>query len=217
MARIKTNVDKMLEAAMTVFSTKGYASSSVEDIIKEAAVARGTFYLYFESKRTAFEQVLAHVIEEIEKLAQGIPSGMVFRTPEYVYNRMLTSYARFFKLFQRNRAFARIVFTEAIGLDKGFDAQLEKHYDTHRTNIRRFLECVRQSGFARPFHIDVVTETIIAYTERCARIFIGGEAPGMDLDALARELADVEFLIVCNVTLADVRPAGPSAPAGTGN
>ncbi|MFH1707666.1 MAG: TetR/AcrR family transcriptional regulator [Planctomycetota bacterium] len=215
MARVKTNQDRMIEAALKVFATKGYAGTSVDDIIKAAEVARGTFYLYFESKHTAFEQVLTHVIGQIEKLLQGIPSGMIFRTPEDVYNRMLTTYARFLKLFQRNRAFARIVYTEATGADKGFDALLEKHYDTHRTNIRRFLECVRQSGFARSFHIDVVTETIIGYTERCARIFIGGEAPGMDLDALARELADTEFLIVSNVPLAEVRPALPAAPDGT--
>ena len=55
--RRKTSENKMLTAATRVFSSKGYASSSVSDIIKEAEVARGTFYLYFESKRAAFEKV----------------------------------------------------------------------------------------------------------------------------------------------------------------
>lgn len=45
---------KILGAARSVFSEKGYRSSTVTDVIEKAAVARGTFYRYFPNKREVF-------------------------------------------------------------------------------------------------------------------------------------------------------------------
>src|SRR5690606_25495730 len=42
--------EAILSAAKTVFRDKGYHQASVHDIIDEAQIARGTFYLYFSSK-----------------------------------------------------------------------------------------------------------------------------------------------------------------------
>ena len=38
---------QLLTAAMVAFGKKGYHGTQVSDIIYEADVARGTFYLYF--------------------------------------------------------------------------------------------------------------------------------------------------------------------------
>ena len=50
--------ERVLRAAMQVFAQKGYHATSVGDIIKQAEIARGTFYLYFENKRQIFEAIL---------------------------------------------------------------------------------------------------------------------------------------------------------------
>jgi AcrR family transcriptional regulator len=42
---------QILEAALDVFSQKGYGEATMPDIAKEAGVAVGTIYLYFPSKR----------------------------------------------------------------------------------------------------------------------------------------------------------------------
>jgi len=44
----------ILAAAKLVFREKGYHQASVHDIIDEARIARGTFYLYFASKQEVF-------------------------------------------------------------------------------------------------------------------------------------------------------------------
>lgn len=46
--------DQILAAARKVFRKKGYDNSTVSDIVQEAGVAQGTFYLYFPSKKEAF-------------------------------------------------------------------------------------------------------------------------------------------------------------------
>ena len=41
---------KLVNAAMAVFKKKGLEKTKVSDIVKQAGVAQGTFYLYFSSK-----------------------------------------------------------------------------------------------------------------------------------------------------------------------
>ena len=38
---------RLLDAAYTLFQEKGAANTTINDIVKEAKVAKGTFYLYF--------------------------------------------------------------------------------------------------------------------------------------------------------------------------
>jgi AcrR family transcriptional regulator len=47
----------LLCAAEAVFAEKGLAAAKVEDITRRAGLSKGAFYLHFESKEQAFEQV----------------------------------------------------------------------------------------------------------------------------------------------------------------
>jgi AcrR family transcriptional regulator len=41
---------RLLGAALTCFEQHGYAATTIEDVVAEAEVARGTFYLHFDNK-----------------------------------------------------------------------------------------------------------------------------------------------------------------------
>jgi AcrR family transcriptional regulator len=41
---------RLLNNAYELFGTKGFAETSISDIVKKAGVAKGTFYLYFKNK-----------------------------------------------------------------------------------------------------------------------------------------------------------------------
>src|SRR5271165_1345139 len=45
---------EILEAATKVFSSKGFADTTVDEIADEAGIAKGTIYLYFRSKRDIY-------------------------------------------------------------------------------------------------------------------------------------------------------------------
>jgi AcrR family transcriptional regulator len=65
--------EAILGAAKTVFRDKGYHQASVHDIIDEARIARGTFYLYFTSKQEVFGELvddfLARVRGEVRRIS----------------------------------------------------------------------------------------------------------------------------------------------------
>lgn len=49
---------QILDAALTVFSGKGYHATNVSDVAAEAGVSQGTIYWYFESKDELFHAAL---------------------------------------------------------------------------------------------------------------------------------------------------------------
>ena len=66
LARIRKQPEErkadLVEAAHTVFRTTGYAAANVTDIVKEAGVAQGTFYVYFDSKEAVFDAVAENIV-----------------------------------------------------------------------------------------------------------------------------------------------------------
>lgn len=49
--------ERIMQAAIEIFSAAGFDSASVADIAAAAEVAKGTLYLYFPSKEQLFEEV----------------------------------------------------------------------------------------------------------------------------------------------------------------
>lgn len=47
-----------MEAGIAVFAEKGYQRTKVSDDARRAGVAQGTFYLYFDSKKSLFLSLL---------------------------------------------------------------------------------------------------------------------------------------------------------------
>ena len=67
--KMKKNERKqeLLRIAYNMFLSKGYDNTSIDDIINEAQIAKGTYYYYFESKEATLEEVINMMInEEIE-------------------------------------------------------------------------------------------------------------------------------------------------------
>jgi AcrR family transcriptional regulator len=58
---------ELLEAALQVFSSKGYRNTRLEEVAEAAGVTKGTIYHYFENK----EALLVGVIEHSQALAFG--------------------------------------------------------------------------------------------------------------------------------------------------
>ena len=54
--------DDILKAALLVFDRDGFEAAKMSDIAREAEVAKGTLYLYFESKVALLEGVITKEI-----------------------------------------------------------------------------------------------------------------------------------------------------------
>ena len=69
-----TKMNKLIEAAEELFTTKGFSQTSISDICKSAKTAVGTFYIYFNTKSDIYrymmkkyEQAIKHRLSEAIK------------------------------------------------------------------------------------------------------------------------------------------------------
>jgi AcrR family transcriptional regulator len=60
-ARGQRTRNKLLQAAEGAFGKQGFHATSIGDITREASVALGTFYVYFDSKDEIFLALVAHM------------------------------------------------------------------------------------------------------------------------------------------------------------
>ncbi|MEI5892178.1 TetR/AcrR family transcriptional regulator [Bacillus cereus] len=66
---------EILETAESLFITKGYTKTTVNDILKEIGIAKGTFYHYFKSKEEVMDEIIMRIIKEDVAKAKVIVSN----------------------------------------------------------------------------------------------------------------------------------------------
>jgi AcrR family transcriptional regulator len=65
--RGQRTLDRLVNAAEKVFTRKGFLETRMSDIAKQAKVAHGTVYTYFDSKEEVFLAVATRAVEDILK------------------------------------------------------------------------------------------------------------------------------------------------------
>ena len=58
---------QILSAAMTCFLRKGYHRATMDDIVNESGLSKGTLYWYFKSKKELFLALIQTILEPIEQ------------------------------------------------------------------------------------------------------------------------------------------------------
>ena len=63
---------EIINTALKIFIHKGYEKTSVNDILNEIGIAKGTFYHYFKAKEEVLDAVIADttgtIVNKIEKI-----------------------------------------------------------------------------------------------------------------------------------------------------
>jgi AcrR family transcriptional regulator len=64
--------EELLNTAKVLFYSKGYAQTSVRDIIDTIGIAKGTFYHYFDSKVALLEELVTQLIEQSLEMFEAV-------------------------------------------------------------------------------------------------------------------------------------------------
>lgn len=111
--------EKILEAAIKVFSERGYHATRVDDIAEESQTSKGSIYFYFKSKQDIFLGLIHIFIDLLEKRVQRSISADGHGGAEQL-SQTLTEIIRLFKQY---RSLAKIVLIQAVGLGETFEDQ----------------------------------------------------------------------------------------------
>lgn len=143
----------ILAAATQVFKEKGYHATSVGDIIDAAQIARGTFYLYFTSKREIFAALSAGFLAVIRGSVRKISLDPAEGEP---LAQMRANFRRVIHTVLQHQDLATIVLRDD-ALDAEARAQLDLFYDQVIGLIGQAVRVGHRLGIARE-----CDETIIA-------------------------------------------------------
>jgi len=165
----------LLRCALEVFAEKGYHAASISDIISRAKVARGTFYLYFESKRTVFEQLLDEVIAAIQAKVRRIDPS---RGTEGVLAQLEANVYGVFETLLAARSTARLLVSQAVGLDPAFDQKLLEFFTRLLELLERSLATGQQMHLVLPMDRRVASMAILgSIKEILYHVAVGTELP----------------------------------------
>jgi len=64
--------EEILAVAADLFMRHGYEATSVEQIVRAAVIAKGTFYYHFPSKRVVLEAIARKVVERMVEVSQAV-------------------------------------------------------------------------------------------------------------------------------------------------
>jgi AcrR family transcriptional regulator len=133
----------ILDAALDVFSEKGFAEARLEDVAARAGVAKGTVYLYVSSKQELFaELVRAGIGAPFEALEARI---LALDAPVEAVLRNLLAFMRKEVLGTRRKEIVRLLISEA----GRFPEIAELYYREVIIRGLRVLRTVAERGMAR--------------------------------------------------------------------
>lgn len=173
---------RLLDAARTVFERIGYFDAGVEDIVKEAGVARGSFYTYFEDKLEVFRILSTEVNEAVLQAATAeLPQG----TGDPI-SRLHQSNIRYIATYRKNAAMYGLV-EQVATIDPEVHSDRLKHRNDHVARVTALIERWQHRGLADP---DIDAETaaglLVSMTSNFSYWwFVGNESHQYDQASLA--------------------------------
>ena len=136
----------ILAAARRVFSQKGYHEASIGDIIDEAQIARGTFYLYFNSKREIFAELRDAFLELIRGSVRRISLDPSDGAP---LQQMRANFRRVMTVVLEHEQLAAIMLRDPMSFDADTRVEVEQFFDQIITLVERAIEVGHALGMAR--------------------------------------------------------------------
>lgn len=110
--RAEARPDEMLDAALAVFSEKGFAATKVDEVARRAGVSKGTVYLYFPSKEALIEGIVRRAVAPIAD--QAAPDMAQFGGDPRLPIAMLIGSLRDLLKDPKNLALPRLILREVM-------------------------------------------------------------------------------------------------------
>lgn len=142
-------VQTIREAAAQVIAREGLGGASMQAIAKEAGIAKGTIYLYFQDREDLVLQTADHAFSRLlEALDEVFSSGLPFRQ---LFHLLLKT---IFEFFARDREFFRLYLSLKAPSGPKQDPELETRprpaqYQTYLKRLEDLLSRAMRSGEIR--------------------------------------------------------------------
>lgn len=178
----------LFEKAIELFSTYGYHQTKISDIVKSANLTQPTFYLYFQSKETLFNDLNEKFCHELTEIfsdsSNDINSGV------FGIDLIQESLKQIFDYFIENPNLTKIGFYEA-----------EQSADVKQMLVSKFVHIfntqLKESNVVKLADADILAESLVGSMERLTltNLLTNKTNP----EQLAKEICTIYFAAELNL------------------
>src|SRR6266849_542077 len=143
----------ILEAARKVFAKRGFHEATVDDIADAAGVAKGTVYLYYQSKRDVYfaalkfgiAQMYSLLVQELKKVSR----------PEDKLKALIAGKLAY---FDENRDFFKIYYSELGNIPSAHPGGIDNELKALYQEQARLVEAILKEGVRKKVLRNLRTE-----------------------------------------------------------
>ena len=184
-ARVEKRRRRLAQSALTLFATRGYNVTSVDEIVAGARASKSAFYEFFESKEHCFRDLLT---QEGGALIHDVLASAASGRDHHERLRLgITTFV--LSCFARSSV-ARLLIVESVGLSAGVD---QVRHDLQSQFAGAVAEEVRHAKSHDPFYADkdpqIFGRAVVGAVSDAVGYFL--THPGYDADALAESLCRI--------------------------
>lgn len=147
-----TTRERILSAAVKVFSTKGYHDTRVDEIVEESSTSKGAVYFHFPSK----QRIFLAIVEEFTGLLENKLLEAIAREPDGV-RRVNAALQIGLETFGKYRSIAKIFLVQASGLGQTFEEKRLAILARFAAVIKGYLDQAVAEGDIPPLDTEVAS------------------------------------------------------------
>jgi AcrR family transcriptional regulator len=177
----KGTKDRILDAALNIFSNKGYYDTKLDEIAVESQSSKGSIYFHFPNKEKLFIALVDQFADVLERnVTQAIenePQGIV---------RVQIALKSVLDTFGKYRRPAKILLVQAVGLGTVFEKKRMEVTDRFAELIRSYLQEAIDVGEIDAVDTEVVSHAWMGaiYNVVIQWVYIGEPTPERIMDSL---------------------------------
>ena len=149
---------RLVDSAKLAFADRGYHETSISEIVRQAGIARSTFYQYFDSKLHLFESILESFLQDLHESIEPI-SVTPGSAPTLI--QIQDNLARVLNLVLEEGDLTRMLMHNTGALDRTMVRRLEDFYSQAAGMIQRSLTRGVSMNLVRPCDTTIVSYSII--------------------------------------------------------
>lgn len=142
---------RILDAALSAFSRKGYHDTRLDDIVDESDTSKGAIYFHFANKERLFLALVDQFADLLERRVQDAIEGQAGGM-----TRVQIALETVLETFGRYRRPAKILLVQAVGLGTVFENKRAEVNDRFARLIQSYLDEAVELGDIVPTDTEVV-------------------------------------------------------------
>ena len=165
---------KILRAAIEVFANKGYFAARMTDVAKQAEVADGTLYLYFDGKEhlllSIFDDVLGRFIDRLQEEIAVLDDPVA---------KLRVMVRLHLETLGRDRALAHVLQIETRHSRRFMSVFTRGKLGEYLNLVRRIIEEGQESGaFRRDISPGLATNVVFGAVDELVMSWVLADQPG---------------------------------------